>query len=250
MDYRGYYGNLPEGALVSLGPNVAVASPELTFLQYASYAEDFIQVALFGYELCGTYRFAEGARTFSYGFPPISTQEQLVRFLDSCRNLHGLPNARKAAEYVRDNSESYMETALTLLWCLPGKYGGRALSFPKLNYEVKRSGGRPDSHGRASYRCDLCWPERKVCVEYDSDEHHGSVEQMAEDSEKRIALSEMGYTVLEMTRQQVMDGEAFEEFTAALMNALNEHPRIRVSNLDEKRERLRKRLLKSFSTYV
>lgn len=249
VKYRGYAVELPKNALVSLGQNIAVASPEFSFVQYASYVNEFIQIILFGFELCGMYRFFSTDRTFAYNLKPVVSSAELISFLENAPRMCGVRQARKAAVFVRDNSGSYMETALTLLWSLPGKHGGRGLSFPELNYRIERPLGRPDSHGRSFYKCDLCWPDKKVCVEYDSDEHHGSTDQMAEDSEKRIALTEMGYTVLEMTRQQVMNWTAFESFTNVLMEALGEHPRIRVEDYEAKRQKLWWRLLKSYSTY-
>lgn len=240
----------PENSLILLTSDVAVCSPEFAFVQYADQVKCPIQTAMLGFELCGTYRFDVAARKFNLkAGAPVSSVERIVEFLDSLGIVHGKKVAESAASMLVGGSASPMETSSTLLLCLPHKQGGYAVPFPCLNYEIVRQNG-PDGNGRNSYRCDLCWPKEKICIEYDSDEYHGSLEQMTADAMKRAALNAMGYTVVEVTRAQIMNEEAFDEIAHALYAALGLRLRIRTSDFQKRRDILRQKILHSFSMYM
>lgn len=241
--------DLPAGSLVLIASDVAVCSPELAFVQYAGIFGDVEQTTMFGFELCGTYRFNTSIRKFSYDVNhPVLSVKRTEEFLGSLSKIKGLPTARKAVEFLLEDSASPMETTAVLLLCLPHRVGGYGLMYPLLNYEIVRTNG-PDEFERNSYRCDLCWPEQKVCVEYDSDYSHSDVEQMARDSAKRAALNAMGYTVIEVTRPQIMNEDSFDEVAQALFAALGYRPRIRISDFEDRKRVLRQKILHSFSEY-
>ncbi|GAB3072647.1 hypothetical protein GCM10027053_42290 [Intrasporangium mesophilum] len=81
--------------------------------------------------------------------------------------------ARRAADLVRADVDSPMETRLRLLMVLAG------LPEPCVNHVVRW----PD--GRVRYRFDLCFPDCRVVVEYDGRQHAESDVQWGVDIDRR-----------------------------------------------------------------
>lgn len=65
-----------------------------------------------------------------------------------------------------------------------------------MNYEVRASRAAEALTGKKSFRMDLCWPERKLDVEYQSREWHEGEASRVSDSRRANALMSMGWTVV------------------------------------------------------
>ena len=55
-----------------------------------------------------------------------------------------------------------------------------------------------------NYRLDLGWPERRVAVEYDGEEFHGTPEQRVHDERRRATLERCGWTVISVGSGEVL----------------------------------------------
>lgn len=68
---------------------------------------------------------------------------------------------------------------------------------------------------RAYCVCDLCWPEAKLCVEYDSARYHVDPDRQETATRRRSTLI-AAYTVVTVTRGQVMDAGVFNRLAHQL----------------------------------
>lgn len=95
---------------------------------------------------------------------------QLVAAAAELRGSHGAL-VRRAAGLVRDRVDSPMETRLRLLLVLAG------LPEPRVNIEIR--------DGEFSTRVDLCYPELKLVIEYDGQQHRADdLDQWDRDNER------------------------------------------------------------------
>ena len=77
------------------------------------------------------------------------------------------------------------------------------MGFPRMNYEVIASPAARAISGKKSFRCDLCWPEARLDVEYQSKENHEGELSRIRDSRRANALAAMGWTVLGVTNDEL-----------------------------------------------
>ena len=73
--------------------------------------------------------------------------------------------------------------------------------------------------------CDLCWPESKLAAEYDSELHHVDPERRESDARRRSTLITLGFTVVTVSKGQVMDSGAFNRLAHQLAKRLGKRLR-------------------------
>lgn len=117
----------------------------------------------------------------------------------------GIRTARAAAALVRDGVESPRETDLRLLVYELG------LPEPVCGYLVH------DREGREIGYFDLVWPERRIIVEYDGDQHRTSTHQYDRDIRRFDRATEAGYRVIRVRARGL--GVDREETIARLRRA-------------------------------
>lgn len=208
---------------IKAGEEFVVASPELCFLQLASSLslELLIQI---GYELCGTYALQADSETI-FREVPLTSVEKLTAFAEGSNNVRGRKKALRALRYIRDNSASPMETVLAMMLTLPYTLGGYGIVHPRLNYRVaipKTAKGIAD---RSFYVIDICWPEAKFGLEYDSAQYHLNPDQQEADARKRNALDALGYSVLTVSQGQIMDSGSFNRLAKQVAHHLEKRLR-------------------------
>jgi hypothetical protein len=115
--------------------------------------------------------------------------------------------AREAIGWVREGSESPMETLLRLLLIRAG------LPEPELNVELF------DSEGNFVARVDLLYRDQWVVVEYDGDHHRADRHQYERDIARSEAIQALGYRHLRIRAAGVFDHPAatVERIRRALM---------------------------------
>jgi len=190
---------LPFGSFIEVDKNLAVCSPELTFLQMASKLS-LVGLIQLGYELCGTYRI-DRTNTPERGFRddiPLTSIDKLTSYINKVEGFKGIKNARRALGFICMNSASPMETVLAILLCLPYRMGGYSLPKPSLNSAIK-----VPSTSHIEYKCDLFWPKTKVAVEYDSDAYHTGSDRINQDAIRRNALLAAKINLIIVTRKQI-----------------------------------------------
>jgi very-short-patch-repair endonuclease len=87
------------------------------------------------------------------------------------------------------------------------------LPHPELQYEIV------DGNGELR-RLDFAWPEFRVAVEYDGVDWHNDPEAVRNDRRRRLALQDVGWTVISMTFEDVR--RRAWDFVARVRRELNE----------------------------
>ena len=113
------------------------------------------------------------------------TVESLQTYTGQCRAAHS-DAARRAAAYVRERVDSPMETRLRLLLVLAG------LPEPEVNRDLRDELG-------FLMRLDLCYPELKLAIEYDGQQHLTSTSQWERDVQRRNDLVARGWVLITVT---------------------------------------------------
>lgn len=206
------------GSFVRIASGIYVSSPELCFIQLASMLCQH-ELVKHGYALCGGFADdpaeSTDSQTSSRGLSsraPITSVSSMRCYIEDNATLYGAQKASQALRWVRDGSASPRESDLAMRMMLPHRLGGYGLDGALLNHRIDLD-ARSRSRGFSSYYvADLCWPDAKLVIEYDSDLHLTS-EQIAKDASKRRVLESMGYKVITVTKLQLdsiteMDGIA------------------------------------------
>lgn len=111
-----------------------------------------------------------------------------------------------------------------------------------MNYEVIASPAARAISGKKSFRCDLCWPEARLDVEYQSRENHEGELSRIRDSRRANALAAMGWTVLGVTNDELNSLAATDAVAEAIRRHLGKRLRTNVSDWHARKLRLRRRL--------
>ncbi|HVL86075.1 MAG TPA: DUF559 domain-containing protein [Pseudonocardia sp.] len=115
---------------------------------------------------------------------------------DPAALLRGRPGARgcrrlpRVVELADPRAESPMETRLRLVLVLGG------LPAPELQYQVV------DDRGAVLARLDLAYPDVRLAIEYDGEEHFGE-ERNRRDRRRDLAIADLGWDTLRFTRDDV-----------------------------------------------
>lgn len=235
-------GALPPGSLLRISRDVAVESPELCFTRLASSLSRPKLIKI-GLELCGTYALRPDLdEGFVKKQQPSTNIAALTRFLNSCKPLKGRAEATRTLKYLQEGSASPMETIAAMLLFLPHRMGGQALKKGQLNQIVAANDYTHALTGKAFLKCDILWPETRLCVEYDSDQRHTGSDRIAEDASRRAALTYLGYEVVTMTRRHVLDLNAFNNIALLLRKCLKMRDR-GVASPREKQRELRSQII-------
>lgn len=134
-----------------------------------------------------------------------------------------------------------MESRLVLYFTLPHHRGGYGLPVPQLNVTFDIDGRVRHLDGRR-YRGDLCWPEARVAVEYDSDAAHTGPQRIAEDTRRRNALVERGITVVGVTHRQARSIGELDRVARIVAKLLGYRIRERRADQEERRATLFEKL--------
>lgn len=179
-----------------LGDGVFACVPALAFVQEAARGKSLVAMLELGYELCGTYRTRRTGAAAAYGVEPLASVRSLGGYAARNASVDGARKVGRALRYLADGSASARETKQALVLGLPHRHGGYGLGIPHMNYEVGASRAAESLTGKKSFRMDLCWPERKLDVEYQSREWHEGEASRVSDSRRANALMSMGWTVV------------------------------------------------------
>jgi very-short-patch-repair endonuclease len=164
------------GAAVTRFRNLAISTPEQTFLDLATCL-DLVALVVVGDSLIRAGR----------------TTAAALRDAALAWRGRGAKLARRAARYVRDGVDSAMETRLRMLIVLAG------LPAPQVNFILRH----PD--GSWWMRFDLCYPSLKLIIEYDGRQHAEEEDQWLHDLKRREALDRMGWRIIVVTRRDYYD---------------------------------------------
>lgn len=203
-------GPIPEGSFYDLGNNVFIAAPEFMFLVAATLL-DVPEIIAFGCELCGLYGFDESRkRGFRKRKVPLTTIAKMTVYLAGAQDCRGHAKATAALQYIVENSASPMETFDVMTMCLPYRLGGYGLDEPQMNYAVPLNCRAARIGKRQTCYADMCYSDIGLDIEHHGKLDHSEPEDQASDRARVNALKEMGFEVIELTKDQVEDLLAFE----------------------------------------
>lgn len=219
------YGEYPRLSFLKMTEGVYVASPELVYAQLAACLPFGSLVAL-GDELCGCYP-ADPSDSGSRVRYPLSSVSNMVAFCGAVGSVAGIDKARKAARLLSQRCASVMESEVRSVLALPYRHGGYGLwQGMLLNYRINLDGDRDQC--RCPYVvADICWPEKKVVVEYDGRASHLSPYRQTADSRKKETLVRVGWRVFTVTHPQFSGVTEFDEMAREIAKALGKRVRIR-----------------------
>lgn len=197
-------GKHPSRSFYKIARSLYISTPEATFLQLGKELS-LIQLITIGYELCGSYGLSAQSNSGFLRRDPRSNPQLIKRYLEKCNGIHGVKAAKRASSYIAKGSASPMESLLSMLLFLPPSLGGFGMPRPELNFPIETNEG-----GVVMRRCDLCWPDQRFALEYDSDTFHSDASKLHLDSSRRSTLEKAGVHVVSVTKNQVFDrGQLF-----------------------------------------
>lgn len=227
--------------IVKANSQYYACSPLLALVQCAQLYT-VAQVAQWCSEFCGTYRLETADRGFNKALPLVS-RRQLRRFARDHSNIPGCNKLGRIARYISDGAASPMETALSLLLSMPVRWGGYGLPLPQLNAVIELPRDVRLRSGKNYFVADLLWPDRKLVVEYDSNEFHTGKERITSDAMRRNILTTLGYTVITVVSDQLFSQSKADELALQLLKHLGIRKRATVSDYYNQKLELRQTLL-------
>lgn len=225
-----------------LSTGAAVSAAELAFVHAAALEKNPVSLLELGYELCGSYQTPRTGVPSGYQVPALSSVRAIKDFAARNPSLRGAAKAMRATRYLADGSASPRETKKALVLGLPHMYGGYGLGIPRMNHKVPASPAARALTGKSFFRCDLCWPEAKLDVEYQSRESHAGEENRILDSRRTNALIAMGWTVVCVTNDELDSLTATDAIAETIRKHLGKRPQVRVSGYHARKLKLRRQL--------
>ncbi|WP_080797478.1 DUF559 domain-containing protein [Arabiibacter massiliensis] len=228
-------------ALYRLAPGVLTGSAALA-LVHAAQTMDAIDLLQLVFEACGSYQTKRTGVPPAYQVPSLASVKGLEEFVARNPSLRGSGKMAGILRYAADGSASARETKKALVLGLPMMRGGYGLGIPHMNFEVMASPAARALTGKSSFRCDLCWPEAKLDVEYQSRERHEGEKMRISDSRRANALASMGWTVIGVTNDELDSMAATDAIAETIRRHLGKRSPVRVSHYHARKLKLRRQL--------
>ncbi|WP_080797301.1 PDDEXK family nuclease [Arabiibacter massiliensis] len=221
---------------------VYAACPPLAIAQTAVHAASQAALLELVYEACGTYQTRRTGVDSAYDVAPLASVDDLRAFVARNPSLNGAGKLARVLRYAADDSASARETKQALVLGFPLRQGGEGLGIPRMNFVVRASPAARVISGRSSFRCDLCWPEAKLDVEYQSRFAHEGEGNRLKDSRRTNALMSMGWTVIGVTNDELDSLAATETIARTIRRHLGKRVSVRYDDLHARKLKLRRQL--------
>ncbi|MDO5328831.1 MAG: hypothetical protein Q4E88_01855 [Coriobacteriia bacterium] len=224
---------LPKNAFIKFNDQVAIAGPELTFIQLAEVLS-FEQLVIAGLELCGTYvvaqdwgiDFTSAEKGFIDQCLPATSVEKikhtiaLLKRNKSSGYIRGINKAIDALECVGNLSASPRESMIFAMLSGPRKHGMYGILGLTMNTEVELSYEASQIAGQDRAKIDICSLKNKVAIEYDSRMFHEGVAPGQHDKRRSTGLLYDGWKVISIVPEQVHDIIAFDNLARVILGAM------------------------------
>lgn len=135
------------------------------------------------------------------------TRKMLIDSLPRFTGRRGVIQLRELVALADGRAESPGESRTRLALVDAG------LPIPELQWTVSW-------RGRDLYRLDLAYPKHRVCLEYDGEAFHDSLEDQAHDEARRQWLRDHGWIVI-VVRKDDFTTESIERWTREVRDALS-----------------------------
>lgn len=244
--------DLPAGAFVSLGHGVAIAGPELLFVEMARVMEPIVHLLL-GMELCGGFSrdpLDPHDGPASYNVAPVTSIEKLRAFARQAHGLNGASGALETIDRIVENAWSPMEALIAALLVTPVNDLGYDLWPIVLNPRKEVSEYLAPYADKSSRVPDILFKGTHVGLNYDGADHFGleRIAQAAREAERnpgdaRLAreaqealrdararivadkrrdreLEAMGYVVPAVTKEDLLEPGGLDKVVAQVVGAI------------------------------
>ena len=241
---RVFRGPLGPRQLLGIGDCISVCSIEVVFTQLGSTWEQ-LDLSLLAYELCGTYGVTPAnGDGFQPDLQPLTSKSALGEYAAAAKALGiaGANRALKALESVTEGSASPRESEIGLFFAAGRRTGGAGAAGFVMNPRLKVPAGYVSLGSERTIVPDFLWEEFKLIVEYDSNAYHLTPQQKDRDELRRRAFERMGYRVLTLTNETLLDDEKLNDFVAEMEAALHLRRKPLTKTAKQKRSELRRRL--------
>lgn len=206
------FSSPPPYSFVRVSPHVYVEAPIPTLVRMAPRLPTGTLARLLN-RLLAAYQIKNGDIIKRQ---PLATKYELERFMWRTYGIRGIKSVQRLLPYLVENLASPEEVRLAALLFLPPQLGGQGLPLASANAPIRTIGTSMSTMRYA----DLFWQLWKLILEYDSDLHHSSDNDIGRDSARRAQLQAGGYHVVTMTRHQLHDPAAFRDTVLALKHAM------------------------------
>ena len=206
------FSSPPPYSFVRVSPHVYVEAPIPTLVKMAPRLPTGTLVRLLN-RLLASYQLKDDGIAKRQ---PLATKRELEQFVWRPYGIRGIKAVQRLLPYLVENLASPEEVRLAALLFLPIHLGGQGLPLASANAPIRTVGTSISTMRYA----DLFWQVWKLILEYDSDLHHSSDNDIGRDSTRRAQLQAGGYHVVTMTRRQLHEPAAFRDTVLALKHAM------------------------------
>lgn len=227
----------PRGSFVRIDHGILAACPELCLAQMAQ-ALTRPQVVQIGSALCSAFALDPASRGGLARRRPLTDIARIESYLDRCPSVDGSRPLREALPLMTERAYSPPEIFMRMVLGMPTRLGGFGLAGSTANERLTPTQRAQRVAGRRTLVPDLCWPEEKLVVEYDSNAEHLTPIQLTQDATKRLALEADGYTVIAVTTSQLTSPASMELVAREIGRRLHRRLRIRTSNFRSRQAEL------------
>lgn len=206
--------------LFYIDDDVAVCRMPVVLVQLA-YGASLVDLARIAYEMTGSYGF-DAAGELVKDLRPLVDLGELRGYALSGRamRVRGATRACRALELVAPNSNSPRETDVAISLMMPRSMGGFFMPGFAMNQPIKLSGQLAAIVGTDTLTPDFYWPDKKMIVEYESDEFHASAQAIGRDERRRRAFEREGYHVMRLMNDDLMANDRLNSFMTQLAEGM------------------------------
>ncbi len=179
-----YVRGLPENSVVELRDGIRIPCPELLFVELGTIMSPIVQL-LVGLEMCGRYsRDASDPRDgkTAFGIKPVTTADKIRLYISTARDLAGLDQSRRVAEWLMDEAWSPQEALLNGLARMPLHELGYEIGELQLNPRLVARGPLNALVDKQSRVPDSLVRNTNVGFNYDGGPHFGEDVRDTQDS--------------------------------------------------------------------
>lgn len=170
--------------------------------------------------------------------PPLVSSEECLLFAEDYRGARGVQRFKSVARAVHEGAASPLETNWLLLLCLDYRRGGEGWPWPWMNRRVDFGELQRAVSNQGYAICDALWEERAAVLEMLGEEYHADSLGFKYQTGRSTALEHLGYTVREVTYDQLHHEEKLEVVLQTLSKAFGMPLHERTSSFLARRARL------------
>lgn len=196
LSFHCYKNLFPSGSFMVLDNGVLISSPELTFCMLANVCP-VEHLLMYGLEMCGTYSMPviEGEE-FTNELAPITNSQKILKYVKKLEKAYprfkGIRKAKYASELLSNFSASPRESMLYIVLSMSRKFGGFAIKGIELNRAISLSKDAAKICGQKTIIPDLSIKNKKIAIEYDSNQFHDNSRQNIKDKNRMNAFAHDG----------------------------------------------------------